>query len=194
MTNWLPDLSKGTGPLYLRLADQIEHDISGGRLPAGEKLPPQRNLAFDVGVTIGTVTRAYAVARERGLVSGEVGRGTYVLGGEAQEQVVSRPIAASANALPAVPEATPSARLRMDSTSAPDVGQSALIRELLDRLTVKHADKISDYTRTWPREWQEAGRRWLAAGDWAPDPQTIVSTAGCHAAIMAVIAVDHRAG
>ena len=194
MTNWLPDLSKGTGPLYLRLADQIEHDISGGRLPAGEKLPPQRNLAFDVGVTIGTVTRAYAVARERGLVSGEVGRGTYVLGGEAQEQVVSRPIAASANALPAVPEATPSARLRMDSTSAPDVGQSALIRELLDRLTVKHADKISDYTRTWPREWQEAGRRWLAAGDWAPDPQTIVSTAGCHAAIMAVIAVTTAPG
>ena len=80
MTNWLPDLSQGTGPLYLRLADQIERDIGSGKLPAGDKLPPQRNLAYDVGVTIGTVTRGYAVARERGLVSGEVGRGTYVLG------------------------------------------------------------------------------------------------------------------
>src|ERR1700754_1129004 len=78
MTNWLPDLSKGSGPLYLRLADQIETDIGSGRLASGGKLPPQRNLAFDIGVTIGTVTRAYAVARERGLVTGEIGRGTYV--------------------------------------------------------------------------------------------------------------------
>ena len=59
-------------------------------LPAGAKLPPQRNLAFDIGVTIGTVSRAYAVARERGLVSGEVGRGTYVLGRDAADEAGSR--------------------------------------------------------------------------------------------------------
>lgn len=194
MTNWLPDLSKGTGPLYLRLADQIETNISDGSLPAGEKLPPQRNLAFDIGVTIGTVTRAYAVARERGLVSGEVGRGTYVLGGEAHEEVVSRPFHA-APAAPILLQASPSSGvLRMDSTSAPDLGQSVVIRELLDRITAKHADKIADYTRTWPREWQEAGRQWLSTDDWTPEPQTIVSTAGCHAAIMAVIAVATAPG
>ena len=78
MTNWMPDLAAGSGPLYVRLADQIEDGIAHGELPNGAKLPPQRNLAFDIGVTIGTVGRAYALARERGLVTGEVGRGTYV--------------------------------------------------------------------------------------------------------------------
>ena len=41
MTNWLPDLSRGSGPVYLRLADSIESAISSGALPAGSKLPPQ---------------------------------------------------------------------------------------------------------------------------------------------------------
>jgi len=194
MTNWLPDLSKGTGPLYLRLADQIECDIGDGRLPPGGKLPPQRNLAFDIGVTIGTVTRAYAVARERGLVSGEVGRGTYVLGGEAHEEAAARPLAAAPPIVMQVSESSPPVKLRMDSTSAPDVGQSLLIREILDRLAAKHGDKISDYTREWPQGWQQAGRQWLSAGGWAPDPRTIVPTTGCHAAIMAVIAVATAPG
>ncbi len=79
MTNWLPDVSRGSGPVYLRLADSIESAIASGTLPAGSKLPPQRNLAYDIGVTIGTIGRAYALVHERGLVAGEVGRGTYVL-------------------------------------------------------------------------------------------------------------------
>jgi DNA-binding transcriptional regulator YhcF (GntR family) len=80
MTNWLPDLTGKSGPLYLQLADAIEEAIALGTLPAGQKLPPQRNLAYDLKVTIGTIGRAYALAHERGLVTGEVGRGTYVLG------------------------------------------------------------------------------------------------------------------
>ena len=80
MTNWLPDLQASDGPLYVRIADQIERAINTGALASGAKLPPQRNLAYDIGVTIGTVSRAYSMVRERGLVSGEVGRGTYVLG------------------------------------------------------------------------------------------------------------------
>ena len=70
MTNWLPDISRGSGPVYLRLADSIESAISSGALPAGSKLPPQRNLAYDIGVTIGTIGRAYALVHERGLVAG----------------------------------------------------------------------------------------------------------------------------
>ena len=67
----MPDPTKGQGPLYARIADQIEQAIGTGVLAAGTKLPPQRNLAFDIGVTIGTIGRAYHLVRERGLVSGE---------------------------------------------------------------------------------------------------------------------------
>ncbi|MEP3430801.1 MAG: GntR family transcriptional regulator, partial [Roseibium sp.] len=80
MTNWHPHLPEGKGPLYIRLADRIAEDIATGALGAGTKLPPQRDLAYDLGVTVGTVGRAYALIRQRGLVSGEVGRGTFVLG------------------------------------------------------------------------------------------------------------------
>ena len=50
MTNWLPDIKTGDGPLYARLAGRIENAIETGDLPSGAKLPPQRNLAFDLGV------------------------------------------------------------------------------------------------------------------------------------------------
>ena len=37
--------------------------------------PTHRDLARELGVTVGTVSRAYAQAKRRGLVTGEVGRG-----------------------------------------------------------------------------------------------------------------------
>jgi len=193
MTTYIPDLSRGSGPLYMRLADQIESDISDGRLGPGAKLPPQRNLAFDVGVTIGTVTRAYNLVRERGLVSGEVGRGTFVL-----DRNTPAPLAERDKPAPLTdggrPLATTPGKLRMDTTSAPDVGQGAIIHDLMTAITRANPDKIGDYTRVWPDHWRQAGSRWLSSGGWVPEPQTIVPTTGVHAAIMAVIAAATAPG
>ena len=83
MTIWSPTPRNGDGPFFVRLADGIEAAIAEGTLADGAKLPPQRDLAYDLGVTVGTVGRAYALLRERGLASGEVGRGTYVRGPDA---------------------------------------------------------------------------------------------------------------
>ncbi len=189
MTTWLPNLSEGSGPLYVRLADQIESDISQGVLPAGSKLPPQRDLAFDIGVTIGTIGRAYGLVRERGLVSGEVGRGTFVLERDSGQH----------NSVPDAPQpafegtrrsiaAMSSGRLIMDSTSAPDLGQGETIGRFLAEIVADCPEKIVDYTRTWPSEWREAGARWLASGGWAADPQTVAPTVGVHASALAILA------
>ncbi len=78
MTIWTPDLDQRSGPRYLAIAEAISADVRGGRLKSGERLPTHRDLAYRIGVTVGTVTRAYAEAERRGLISGEVGRGTYV--------------------------------------------------------------------------------------------------------------------
>ncbi|HUN51959.1 MAG TPA: PLP-dependent aminotransferase family protein [Candidatus Sulfotelmatobacter sp.] len=78
MTSWHPDLSRLSGPRYQAIADAIAVSIQQGELEPGAKLPPQRDLAWRLGVTVGTVTRGYMLAEQRGLVSGEVGRGTYV--------------------------------------------------------------------------------------------------------------------
>jgi len=77
MTNWTPTLASDK-PRYVAIADAIAADLTGGKLKAGDRLPPQRELAWKLGVTIGTVTRAYQEASKRGLLTGEVGRGSYL--------------------------------------------------------------------------------------------------------------------
>jgi DNA-binding transcriptional MocR family regulator len=76
--DWTPHIEPAAGPRYRVIADALEEDIASGRLAEGARLPTHRDLADALGVTVGTVTRAYALARQRGLISGEVGRGTFV--------------------------------------------------------------------------------------------------------------------
>lgn len=75
---WLPDLSRFRGPRYKAIADALAADIEQNRLPSGTRLPTHRDLAYRLKVTVGTVTRAYSEAEKRGLIGGEVGRGTFV--------------------------------------------------------------------------------------------------------------------
>ncbi|WP_084365537.1 PLP-dependent aminotransferase family protein [Rhizobium sp. RU36D] len=188
MTNWLPDLKTGDGPIYIRLADQMETAISEGILPAGSKLPPQRNLAYDLGVTIGTISRAYALMHERGLVSGEVGRGTYVLGRTDPHLNPSAGIEVSPYAMGGTrPVTPPDGKIRFDSTAAPDVGQGQLLEKHISAILKDHPLDIASYTRTFPEHWFEAGARWLACGNWHPFAENVVPTLGAHAGVMAVI-------
>src|SRR5271170_3743829 len=79
MSIWVPEIETHSGPRYLAIADTLAADLAEGRLAPGTRLPPQRDLAWRLKVTVGTVARGYAEAARRGLVTGEVGRGTYVL-------------------------------------------------------------------------------------------------------------------
>lgn len=76
--SWRPKIEQFSGPKYLAICDAIEGDIRCGNLKPSQRLPPHRDLAYELGVTTGTVARAYAEATNRGLVVGEVGRGTFV--------------------------------------------------------------------------------------------------------------------
>src|SRR5687768_11475645 len=85
MTMWLPRLDGRRGPKYRVIADAIDEDVQNGALRAGTKLPPHRDLADHLGVTVTTVTRAYTEAARRGLISGHVGRGTFIRGSEVDD-------------------------------------------------------------------------------------------------------------
>lgn len=188
MTNWLPDLQASDGPLYVRIADQIEQAINTGALAVGSKLPPQRNLAYDVGVTIGTISRAYTMVRERGLVSGEVGRGTYVLGSSNDDDPAALdPV--SARLVGTRAAHAPPGKLRFDTTAATDVGQATAITDILAAICSEHPNEIASYTRNFPQHWLEAGRQWLKRGDWQPTIESIVPTLGAHAAVIAAVSV-----
>jgi DNA-binding transcriptional MocR family regulator len=82
---WLPRIGERSGPRYLAIADALGDDIAAGRLAPGTRLPTHRSLADVLGVTVGTVTRGYLEAARRGLLSGEVGRGTFVRHAPADE-------------------------------------------------------------------------------------------------------------
>jgi DNA-binding transcriptional MocR family regulator len=66
------------GPRYLAFVEALETDVQAGILKPGARLLPQRDMAQFLGLSVGTVSRAYAEAEARGLISGEVGRGTFV--------------------------------------------------------------------------------------------------------------------
>jgi DNA-binding transcriptional MocR family regulator len=65
-------------PMYKQIAQWIGTQVQSGELQYHQKLPTHRALADQLGVTIGTVTRAYAEAERQGLVEARVGAGTYV--------------------------------------------------------------------------------------------------------------------
>ena len=79
MTISTDDIEKFNGPRYQALAELLSEQIRSEQLPSGRRLPPQRELAHQLSVTVGTVGRAYELLIKRGLARGEVGRGTYVL-------------------------------------------------------------------------------------------------------------------
>ena len=79
MTIWQPDPKTLHRPAYLSLAEQYARAIRDGHLAARTRLPPHRKLADDLGLSVQTVSRAYEELIRRGLVAGEVGRGSFVL-------------------------------------------------------------------------------------------------------------------
>ena len=76
--SWSPDREKLSRPYYLSLANLLENDILSGNLAPGTQLPPQRELADYLGVNFTTVTRAYDLCKERNLIYGVTGRGSFV--------------------------------------------------------------------------------------------------------------------
>jgi DNA-binding transcriptional MocR family regulator len=77
-------------PLYRRIVTVLERGIAAGAVPAGQRLPPERDLAAGLKVSRATVVSAYRELEARGLVRGYVGRGTFV---SAKPDAASAPFA-----------------------------------------------------------------------------------------------------
>jgi DNA-binding transcriptional regulator YhcF (GntR family) len=73
------DLDDPTPP-YAQLRRNLAAMIDHGVLVGGQRLPPVRQLAGDLGIAAGTVMRAYKELESAGYVRGERRRGTVVVG------------------------------------------------------------------------------------------------------------------
>lgn len=78
--NFLVIDSGASEPPYEQLRRQITEVIDSGGLTPGEKLPPVRRLAEDLGLAANTVAKAYRELESRGVVATRGRAGTTVLG------------------------------------------------------------------------------------------------------------------
>ena len=83
-TMWLPVLVTDEGPKYLALTRALRDAVRSGELKQGAQLPTVRELAYQLSVTPGTVSRAYQIATQEGLLQATVGRGTFVAAAKPQ--------------------------------------------------------------------------------------------------------------
>jgi GntR family transcriptional regulator len=77
---WVPDRSSGV-PAYLQIEERLAGLIEAGVLAVGDRLPAERRLAGSTGVSRMTARAALRALAERGLVTRDVGRGTFVARG-----------------------------------------------------------------------------------------------------------------
>jgi 2-aminoadipate transaminase len=67
-------------PLYRQLFEQMAAKIRSGTWPRGERLPATRELAGQLGLNRTTISAAYELLESEGLITGQVGRGSFVTG------------------------------------------------------------------------------------------------------------------
>ncbi|MET7855279.1 PLP-dependent aminotransferase family protein [Streptomyces avermitilis] len=162
---------------YRRIADRIAADIASGRLEPGRRLPPQRVFARRRGIAGSTAGRVYGELVRRGLVVGEVGRGTFV---RASPVPSGRALAEPATAAPV--------NLELNYPSAP--GQSELLAAGLAPLL--RPDVLAEATRTasaaGTRAAREAAAGLLATEGWRPAPDRLLFAGNARQAIAGALA------
>lgn len=68
----------GSLPIYVQITELLVRDIAAGRLIDGEKLRPERDMAEELGIAVGTLRKALAELQNRGLLERIQGSGNYV--------------------------------------------------------------------------------------------------------------------
>jgi GntR family transcriptional regulator len=79
----------GDLPKYIQISELLIRDIQAGRLLDGERLPPERDMARSMGISVGTLRKALAVMTEKGLLERLQGSGNYIRRKEDQQSIYS---------------------------------------------------------------------------------------------------------
>jgi len=161
---------------YLKLADTIAAEITRGTLRPGDRLPPQRNFAYARKIAVSTASRVYAELLRRGLVVGEVGRGTFISGD-----------ARRGAAAPSEPRGI-RIDLEFNYPMLPD--QATLIAKSLDGLEKPAAldAALRQATSGGTAAVRTVAAAYLSQGTWSPSPEQLVFTGNGRQSIAAALA------
>jgi len=155
-TIWHPQVDPAIKPKYKSVVQAIRDGIATGALKVDDKLPPVRELGWTLGMTPGTVARAYTILTDEGVLTAEVGRGTFVAGQTPEP---------SLNLVEDVIEHAKggdSFEVNLFSPHLPNGGQPRLIRTLLAQVAADPPSGIMHYpSRRAARPAREAMVHWL---------------------------------
>lgn len=183
----LAEMVQGEGPLYRSIADALARAIESGGARPGGRLPTQRALADRLGVTVGTVTRAYAEAERRGLVRGEVGRGTFIRSDTRFEPPPDTRF---------VLHDFPSRDIDLSVNTTPPLGATRAMAETLQHLGRDAA--TDDFLRYQAMGGHPAHRRagaaWLARSGVSVPPELVIVTCGAQNALAVTLTTLCRPG
>ncbi|MFC3061267.1 aminotransferase-like domain-containing protein [Paenirhodobacter populi] len=139
-TSWKPDLSQISGPKYLSLVRALRDGVRRGDLSPGSRLPTVRDLAWKLGVTPGTVARAYQIATQEGLLEAAVGRGTFV-STQSRRLGPTEPLYRQPMTDPEDDDGVVDLR----SPQLPDVGQVAALKTAMAEATAELGQQYLEY-------------------------------------------------
>ncbi len=182
---WTRTIGLTAGPRYLAIVRAVEVALDNGSLKPGDRLPPQRDLARHLALNIGTISRAYATMQDSGLVSGEVGRGTFINRVQRADGPRSlwdhsapRPFVDLSHSFPDDAPLHPAIMELMLDWPAPMDVPSLLARQIDAGL---------------PRH-REAGARWLERFGIHCDPDDVIVTCGAQHGLLLAMAALSRPG
>ncbi len=186
-TDWVPDLSETTGPMYKRIAQALIQDIRSGKLKPGDQLPPNRQLSSQLGVTVGTVSRAFGEVVRAKLLETGARRGTRVKDPAAADHI---DIAASA-AMP---------RKRVTDLRGHQAALKSWGEDIGQALSQLHQSpsfgKLLRYDNPAGRAvHRQAGAQWLSRNTDSPvDPARVIVTDGAQHALLCGLMACSKAG
>jgi DNA-binding transcriptional MocR family regulator len=180
-TNWLPAIAGAAGPKHQAIKQSIRAAIADGTLAAGHRLPPVREVAWRLGVTPGTVARAYKDLVDDGALDAQVGRGTFVAEPGAAGPAVEE--------TPYLVYAPQQGEVNLRAAQVADVGQGAVFHRLLATLPPPPQGAYASYPTT-----QTDARlrtllaRWFSGPDHGElSPDDMVLTLGAQHALVVLL-------
>ncbi|MEV6630048.1 GntR family transcriptional regulator [Actinoplanes sp. NPDC051470] len=136
--------STSATPVYRQIVEQIRYLVEGGGLRPGDRLPPVRRLADNLGVNRNTVAKAYSMLRELRLIETKGASGTTIAGRPPRARADLREAVLEAVRGGMTPEAVRDAAYAIAQQAGSDVRAvfaecneeraSAFAKELSDRL------------------------------------------------------------
>jgi DNA-binding transcriptional MocR family regulator len=181
---WFPKLPFGEGPRYLQIVAALQNDMAAGVVAPGEQLPTHRDMAARLNLSVGTVSKAYAAAERRGLISGEVGRGTFVL--------PSTPALGFVEAQPA----NGARRVNLALNTPPPTGEDRVLARVIADITAD--PHLADLLGYLPHQGREDHRAafagWLSRHALPAEPGSLFITHGAQHAIAIALRLLARPG